>query len=133
MRISDWSSDVCSSDLVGKGWDADGRGLAGRKPLQLVNAFLNGALVRAGRRTLLDQQFLGNTGIDPRAGWKRKSINDGAHASIRCHTPSDAAGGRMTTKATTSKSLIPANSHFRASSEKSRVGKESVRKGQSRW
>src|SRR3546814_13523037 len=106
MRISDWSSDVCSSDLVallvGKGWDADGRGLAGRKPLQLVNAFLNGAPVRAGRRTLLDQQFLGNTGIDPLAGWKRKSIHDGAHASIRCHTPPDAAGGRMTTKATTS-------------------------------
>src|SRR3546814_9188965 len=24
MRISDWSSDVCSSDLYGKGQDADG-------------------------------------------------------------------------------------------------------------
>src|SRR3546814_9873786 len=32
MRISDWSSDVCSSDLVVAGYLADDRGQAGRVP-----------------------------------------------------------------------------------------------------
>src|SRR3546814_12826807 len=45
MRISDWSSDVCSSDLVAAGGVMDGRGIAaalapGAAGVQMGTAFL---------------------------------------------------------------------------------------------
>src|SRR3546814_3653131 len=49
MRISDWSSDVCSSDLIGKVFAKDNGGAIPSNPLQLPNTESNGAYV-AGRK-----------------------------------------------------------------------------------
>src|SRR3546814_8135668 len=42
MRISDWSSDVCSSDLLAGGWTAAARERLGDRVLDLLEAFAPG-------------------------------------------------------------------------------------------
>src|SRR3546814_6704551 len=73
MRISDWSSDVCSSDLVKIVTIELDRDVAAHARDELVEAHLDrlGELVAVAdqrlelRAHLLDQHFLGQIGIGP--------------------------------------------------------------------
>src|SRR3546814_3552971 len=75
MRISDWSSDVCSSDLVADGWHAIGCG-----PLGVCNAALRRSCNRA------DHFCAGGHGSQcARSGveWSRRNDGEGWSYSRR--------------------------------------------------
>ena len=58
------------------------------------------------------QKLLGHPCIDTGLGWQPERVNDRKDAGFRGHAIAPWASGRMTKNATTSKSLIPANSPF---------------------
>src|SRR3546814_16307529 len=72
MRISDWSSDVCSSDLVGGG--------------QIDARAADVPLLRSDGRPHHDRwtgHRTGDTGVVARRGGDRKSVVEGKSVSVR--------------------------------------------------
>src|SRR3546814_13395923 len=80
MRISDWSSDVCSSDLEGqevlqlRPVEPGGNEAAGDAGDQALQQNAAGARIEIG---------IGRTGRDDKAGEDRKSVVEGKSVSVR--------------------------------------------------
>src|SRR3546814_14253231 len=95
MRISDWSSDVCSSDLPG--FERQRRGTAGGlRPLQDSGGFGQRVGIEAAAADCTDGEIGGALGLaqagpEERRGGKRVSVRVGL------------GGRRVITKTTTSK------------------------------
>src|SRR3546814_20537527 len=99
MRISDWSSDVCSSDLAAHGVNPASQPVLSRVPaLTLAESYKRGDNYEYGRaletaattvlgadlarRVLGDLLLLNDTGLD-RLGGDRKSVVGGKRVSVR--------------------------------------------------
>src|SRR3546814_14990936 len=111
MRISDWSSDVCSSDLIGEDFSRLLFGVGAVLALTLLVLWRYG-LARIGQRYLGDSPFAdlciydgversalsGAEAIDADAvGLDRKSVAEGKRVSVRV----DLGGRRFINKKTT--------------------------------
>src|SRR3546814_15314988 len=108
MRISDWSSDVCSSDLRAAATAALKRGLA-----SFGRGNVSGALAAAQEATIADESW----GL--------------AHAfAARLHL---AQGDGDAAEAEIARALRTGFAARRTRAEAGRVGKECGRKGRSRW
>src|SRR3546814_15028787 len=92
MRISDWSSDVCSSDLVAGGIERAGPALAGarRHAIQL-GALDDPAVELIGPRMLQPAPVVRDVGVG--LGEDRKSVVEGTSVSVRVDL-----GGRRSLK-----------------------------------
>src|SRR3546814_5835935 len=86
MRISDWSSDVCSSDLLGHGFLPPGQAAQ----IGLAYTEVGAGQMRA-RQGFPRQRALGR----PRRGFvaTRKSANDGAGLAVQGSKPGAVARG----------------------------------------
>src|SRR3546814_11602744 len=113
MRISDWSSDVCSSDLVGRGvlapardrarrraWHGGGAPAPARCPSVRLCAAASGRMVRADR--LPAHHGAQSRG---RARADRKSVVEGKSVSVRV----DLGGRRIIKKKQTKKQIDKRN------------------------
>src|SRR5205085_820850 len=87
-------------------------GLAGGAPLHLVDPILNGALVGGSRRAVVDKKLLRHTRVQAGFGRQAQCLDNREDAGFRRHADVPSASGSTTRNATTSKSLIPANSPF---------------------
>src|SRR3546814_20229230 len=108
MRISDWSSDVCSSDLL-KSLDLPGEVIRLKEEITSTNSETK--LKRLTKRVKLIEAFL-ESGNKPE--WMVLTVLPVLPPDLRPLVPLD--GGRFATR-----------------SEERRVGKECVRTCRSRW
>src|SRR3546814_16808417 len=86
MRISDWSSDVCSSDLPPNDTLLSGAGQAGARASALA-----GLEARVGLVDDVDPALATDHAAIPMAGLDRKSVVEGKRVSVRVDL-----GGRRT-------------------------------------
>src|SRR3546814_1219882 len=74
MRISDWSSDVCSSDLLTAGWRARFSNVLLFNPTDSASAKYNPLLeVRRGVNEVRDVQNIADILVDPEGALERRS------------------------------------------------------------
>ncbi len=98
--------------VVAEGRHADRGGLERRQPEHFFDAVIDLALVGGGRRAVFRKQLLGHALIDPCLARQIPARRSQYRSSYAVRAA--AASGRTTRKATTSKSLMPANSPFMA-------------------
>src|SRR3546814_13083905 len=105
MRISDWSSDVCSSDLAGDGGVEEIAGAAGRVDQGAVLAAVEVGRAETGHEVLQRQHGLGvaavaGDGGDALAGHALQVLGDGLACDAPGHRPAAAgAAAQLRTSA----------------------------------